>query len=168
MNELYKRCGKMIMTERVSTMLICIHGVRKGEMYGEIFNCYMEKSILFKGFCDLILKLDEMCDWIGTPHPSTEPRFLNQKEKARYHERTETNNHVPRIAKIRLLDTSIMLSKAVKARDSLLIQIEYRQHSSMQGTITGRMTDKKPVRFRSALELMRMLNESVGTIEEKN
>ena len=47
--------------------------------------------------------------------------------------------------------------QALKAREVLAVYIKFRQNSSMQGSIRGRLTQGKIVNFRSGLELMRML-----------
>ncbi|MEY8355369.1 hypothetical protein AALB39_18705 [Lachnospiraceae bacterium 54-53] len=158
-------CEKMIATDRVSTMLICIHGKRGEEPCGEILNCYMEGPVAFYNVGDLVLKLDEICDWIGTPHPSTEPRFLNHEMEKQYRSRMEGKSNVPVKAKIRLLDSSLLISRAVKARQTLLVKIEFRQYSSFQGRVQGKLTRGEFVGFRSALELMRMVRELAMTDE---
>lgn len=152
-------CEEMIATDRVSTMLICIHGKKREDLYGEILNCYLEKPVAFFGIGDLILKMDEICNWIGTPHPSTDPRFLNKIMEKQYNKRMEGKNNVPVKAKIRLLDSSLLLSQAVKARETLLVKIDFRQYSSFQGRVQGKLTHGEYIGFRSALELMRMIRE---------
>ena len=40
----------------------------------------------------------------------------------------------------------------------LIVYVKYRQFSSLQGSIRGKITKGKVVNFRSALELMRMIS----------
>ncbi|MFT4006366.1 MAG: hypothetical protein QM683_12325 [Lacrimispora sp.] len=164
-NDIQKSCENMITTDRVSTMLICFHGKKGADLYGEILNCYIDRPVWFFSLGDLIIKLDEICDWIGTPHPSTEPRFLNRKMADQYKERTKGSNKVPVKATIQLQDSTALSSRAIRARETLIVKIEYRLNSSMQGRVMGKLTNKEYVSFRSALELLRMLREIVVRAE---
>lgn len=48
------------------------------------------------------------------------------------------------------------------AKELLVICVKYRQNASLQGRVRGKLTKGAAVYFRSALELMRMIN----TVEE--
>lgn len=157
---------KMEITDRISTMLICLHGSSKGDLFGEIFNCYIEDSVPFINTGDMILKIDQICDRIGTPHPSTEPRFLNREMEKNYQKRMEGKSCVQKKGKIQLFESGRMVMRAVKARETLLVKVEYRQHSCLQGRIQGNLTNGKQVGFRSSLELMRMIRE-IAIMEDK-
>ncbi|MEY8352892.1 hypothetical protein AALB39_05960 [Lachnospiraceae bacterium 54-53] len=152
-------CHSMTVTDRVSTILICFHGKKGEDLYGEILNCYVDKPLRFFNIGDLILKLDEICDWVGTPHPSADPRFLNKKMAEQYIFRTMGRNKIPLKANIQLQDIKTLSSRAIRAKETLMVKIEHRQNASMQGRVMGRLTSKKYVGFRSALELMRMIRE---------
>ena len=62
--EMQNICRSMTVTDRVSTMLICFHGKKEGNLYGEILNCYIDGPVRFSNIGDLMLKLDEICDWV--------------------------------------------------------------------------------------------------------
>ena len=47
--------------------------------------------------------------------------------------------------------------EAQKAKEVLIAIVKYRQNSTLQGSIRGRLTKSVDVNFRSALELMRMM-----------
>ena len=131
--EAIKRIEELIVSDRASTMLVCIQGTREGEPWGEIYNCYLREPVLFNGAGDMVLKLDEMCNWVGAPHPTTDNRFLNREMERQYREDSARHPQV--------------------SRDN----IKYRQNSSLQGSVRGRITKGEVVSFRSALELMRMV-----------
>ncbi len=99
----------------------------------------------------MILKLDEICDWIGSPQPTTEPRFLNKKMAEQYALRTRRNNRIPEKASIQLQNSMVLYSQASRAKNTLLIKIEFRQNATMQGRVIGKLTSKKvyklPKRF---------------------
>ena len=50
---------------------------------------------------------------------------------------------------------------------SFLIEIRYQQHQTWQGTITW-LEAKKKVNFRSALELIRLMNSALEPGESRN
>ncbi|MGL6221605.1 MAG: hypothetical protein ACRC36_26510 [Lacrimispora sphenoides] len=157
--EIQDICSAMTVTDRISTMLICFQGKEGEDFYGEILNCYIEKPVCFFGIGDMILKLDEICDWIGSPQPTTEPRFLNKKMAEQYALRNRRNNIIPEKASIQLQNSMVLYSQASRAKNTLLIKIEFRQNATMQGRVIGKLTSKKYISFRSALELMRMIKE---------
>ncbi len=159
--EIQNVCQSITETDRISTMLICFHEEKDGNLCGEILNCYIDGPVRFFGVGDLILKLDEICDWVGTPQPSTNPRFLNKKMSEKYAKRTKEKNILPVKAKIQLQDSKTLGSRAHLAKETLIVKIEFRQNASIQGRVIGKLTKKKYVNFRSALELMRMLEEIV-------
>lgn len=68
-------------TDRVSTMLICFHEEKDGNLSGEILNCYIDDPVWFSSAGDLILKLDELCNWIGLP-PNHPLNFLKRRNNA--------------------------------------------------------------------------------------
>ena len=47
-----------------------------------------------------------------------------------------------------------------RVRDTIYLQLIGRQHTSIQGRIWGRVTKKKYITFRSALELIYLLSET--------
>ena len=55
--EAIKRIEELIVSDRASTMLVCIQGTREGEPWGEIYNCYLREPVLFNGAGDMVLKL---------------------------------------------------------------------------------------------------------------
>lgn len=154
--EAIKRIEELIVSDRASTMLVCIQGTREGEPWGEIYNCYLREPVLFNGAGDMVLKLDEMCNWVGAPYPTTDYRFLNREMERQYREDSARHPQVSRDNLVYSVDR-IPFPHALKAREVLVVYIKYRQNSSLQGSVRGRITKGEVVSFRSALELMRMV-----------
>ena len=130
--EAIKRIEELIVSDRASTMLVCIQGTREGEPCGEIYN------------------------WVGAPHPTTDNRFLNREMERQYREDSARHPQVSRDNLVYSIDR-IPFQHALKAREVLVVYIKYRQNSSLQGSVRGRITKGEVVSFRSALELMRMV-----------
>lgn len=64
-----------------SIMLICVQGKGRDGVYGHICSYYLEDPVPFDGTGDMVLKMDGICDWLGAPQRTTEPRFLNKEMK---------------------------------------------------------------------------------------
>lgn len=151
-----RRIEDLLVSDRASTMLVCIHGGRGTGIYGEICSCYLRETVEFKGAGDLILKLDEICNWLGAPSCTTQPRFLNRDMENRYQAGGTPRPEIIRDKQMGGLE-QVPFQQALKAREVLVVYIKFRQNSSKQGSIRGRLTQGKIVNFRSGLELMRML-----------
>lgn len=146
-------------TDCIRAALICIDGEKEGEIHGKIQNCYLKSPISYYNLGDLILKLDEMCNWLKTPHYAMEPRFFNKETKERYWKRVEQKKNEQVKGKFECLNTSQTFSKEVKTQKTLLVKIEFRQNASLQGYVMCKSMKGQSIKFRSALELMRMIKE---------
>lgn len=155
--EAMKRIEELVVSDRSSTMLVCVQGTEEGELCGGIYSCYLKDPIWFRGVGDLVLKLDEMCNWVGMPLATTDPRFLNLEMERRYREASSQHPQADRSNLTYTMD-QIPFKQALKAREVLIVYVKYRQFSSLQGSIRGKITKGKVVNFRSALELMRMVS----------
>lgn len=115
-------------------ILVCIHGMNEKGIYGKLVNFYLKNPVDFDGAGDLVLKADMICDQLETPELSAE-------------------------AVENLLDgrRNLIYPEAMQAKELLDIYIDCRRHFSLQGRIRGRMTEGHYINFRSALELLKML-----------
>lgn len=155
----------LLNTDRTSVMLVCINGHRYGQPYGDIVNCHLKKLICFHGIHDLIITIDEVCEQLGAPMRSTDPRFLTGEGAESYRKLSRQTKHT------HPLDTRKAAERIIPfvthARAVIVVEVMYRQHSSMQGRIHCNCTGPKYVAFRSALELMRMLVEADEELRRK-
>lgn len=142
-------------TDRTSVMLVCINGYRSDQPYGEIVNFHLAKGIGFDGIDDLVLAIDEVCDRVGAPPRTTEPRFLYRSGAEKY-KKLPRNRNKPEKRKT----ADWMVPYMLRAKDVIVVEVMYRQNSSMQGRVLCRRGETKYTFFRSALELMRMLQEA--------
>lgn len=154
--EAMKRIEEFVVSDRASTVLACIQGTGEGGPYGELYNCYLKEPVIFSGAGDMVIKLDEICNWVGAPQRTTDSRFLNEEMERRYRNISSSHPEVSR-SNLEFNIEQIPFHGALKAREVLVIYVKYRQYSSMQGSIRGRLTLGKIVNFRSGLELLRMM-----------
>ncbi len=142
---------------RPGTMLICLEGEDGSGLYGTILNAHLKAPVKFRGIAEMILKLDEICDWVGCPQRTAEPRMLNPELKGQYEVKRPSRSDMVK----ECLSDSNDLEAAVRVlhpKEMVLVSVEYRQNASIQGRVRGKLTDQQSVSFRSGLELMRMFS----------
>ena len=84
--------NRKILYNRASTMLIFLQGQDEHGVYGQIGNGYLVERVAFHGAGDLVLKLDQICDWIGSPHRVADPRMMNAKMMQDFQKRQGMEN----------------------------------------------------------------------------
>lgn len=118
------------------SFLVYIFGRNAGKPYGVVAGRYLEKPVEFDGAGQLVLFLDEIC--------------RNQEE----HERMPFDGSM-------LVELEKRSCTALcRAKEVLQISVTGCEHNNIQGRIKGRLTDGECIFFRSALELMRLLDRS--------
>lgn len=151
---------EMADTGRACMMLVCINGHEDNLPYGIIVNYHLFHPVSFRGIHGLILALDEVCEMVGAPMATTEPRFLQKKRAQQYRELRGTQKETPG----KILDKKEVAGKVFPyisdAKEVILVHVLFRQNSSMQGRLQCSYAGKHYIAFRSALELMRMLEEA--------
>ena len=141
--------------DRGAIVLLCVRGVSDGVIYGEMYNYNFKENIPFYGIGDMVLKIDQICSWLNTPRMTTEPRFFTREMEKRYIEfyskSPEQNVKGDGMERIDY-------ERVVNAKELLVIHVKYRQNASLQGSVKGKLTKGITIHFRSALELMRMVD----------
>lgn len=138
-------------------VLIWIGEKKNQEICGNIWHASMEKPAAFTGVGQLILQIEAVCDREGPAAAEEEPRFLNEQMYRKYRKAREAWSRRPVEGDLMSVLNNRELQGG-KAKTLLIADIWSRSHYSMQGTIRGPLTGGKYVGFRSALELMRMID----------
>ena len=143
--------GDFIYQDRASVMLVCINGCHEDMLYGNIVSYYLAEPVYFKGTSQLILGIDQICETVGAPMRENQYRELSKIQKP-----------------INSRDAAECIAPyASKAKEIVIIQVLFRQNASMQGRIHCTYTGRTFMSFRSALELMRMLEEIGANLQGK-
>lgn len=161
----------LIYTDRMSTMLICINGYKRNSLYGFIVNLYLKSSVPFEGLDQLILKLDQICEVLGEPKITMSPRFFHNSMGDDYMSLSyKGSKDIIKAARFRK-DLGGFRKQTMEAKQIFVVKIMFRYHATMQGKVCCDMTKGKYISFRSALELMRMLEQAGralwGTVAQK-
>ena len=151
---------EMAVTDRACMMLVCINGHENNMPYGIIVNYHLPCPVSFRGIHGLILSLDEVCEMVGAPMATTEPRFLQKEREQQYRalrgKRQKSSGKVLEKEEV----AGNLYPYVTAAKEVILIHVLFRQNSSMQGRLRCNYTGTHYIAFRSALELMRMLEEA--------
>ena len=143
--------------DRAAIVLLCIHGVSAHGVYGEIYHHNFKENIPFNGIGDMVLKIDQICNWLNTPRATTEPRFFSREMEKQYRESYSDSPEKNVNADSEVSRGEIDYERVANAKELLVIWVKYRQNASLQGSVRGKLTKGVTVHFRSALELMRMI-----------
>ena len=111
---------------RMGTMLVFVQGQDELGLYGSIVNGFLKESEAFHGIADLVLSIDEICDWINCPRRSAEPRFLNRQMKKQFEEAHAQEPEISRENMLLGMDLESYIG-TFRAKDVMTITIEYRQ-----------------------------------------
>ena len=129
---------------------------KEGRVTGTVVTLFHENELPFRGLDDLVLILDRACREIGYPAAETEKTAGSGGKKKEYTGRMALRPELEE-KDIRVYDGDVML------------RISYRENSSLQGSLMLiEDVGVQPVRFRSALELMRILYRISGDLEESH
>lgn len=152
-----RRLGERIASERVNSMLVCVQGLDEDRISGVILSSHLVEPVPFCGVGELVLRIDEICDWLGTPCAAQPPRFLNWGMRRDYEVACQKRPVMVKESLMSRRDAALFPGTA-RAKDVLSVCVEFRRHATMQGRVRGKLTRGKDVAFRSGLELMRMMS----------
>ena len=125
--------------------------LRPAECSGIMTSRFFHKSTYFYNEWELIEGIDSMLNQVGGPQEAFTPRnFLkasrrNIKKRRAEEEMADTTNNI--------------IPMQPEAKATFVIDVQYRQHASWQGTITWAEKGETR-RFRSVLEMLRLMSEA--------
>lgn len=141
-------------------MFVCIDGLRDGNQYGRIFNCFSDE-IHFSNLADMILKIDNLCDELQYPQSSMEERTYKKEEKQKIPNTIEERIALERKAslpgeKYNVKDLKEQIYR--ETENSFLIWIKFRQEATLRGTLQYRRKGReRRFEFINTLELLRYI-----------
>lgn len=142
-----------------SGVVLCVDRRVKGNIEGTMFHGYDRKGIPFFGFEDVLRKSEALFDTLGFPHRGTNERSFEQAAQKKAG-RTES---AERMAKV-MSDEELLRRHGDLG--TFVIRVQHRQHSTWQGLVTC-METREEVPFRSALELMKLIDGVLDQAEQK-
>lgn len=142
-----------------STLRICIDEIKTAEndIKGRICGIAVKKQETFSGSSELFLLVDRLLDEIGKPLSSRKSRSFREEDG---------NQLIPYNYKPCIYHTSEEIQKLggrIMTRD---VTFTSRLRSSWQGTVKW-VDGQKELPFRSALELIKMMESALNLSEEE-
>ena len=142
-----------------STARICIDKYEIGDWSGRIYTRLNREPIEFANVGEMLKCLEMFWNTIGFPKESTISRsFIEQQVinesivKVSHLEDGEKDK-----IKVELSETD--MDKKNGKQDTFIVRIKYRQNATWQGNVTW-AEENKTVPFRSALELLKLLDST--------
>ena len=113
---------------------------------GRVYHAYSEKAIPIACFEEVIRIAENLFKDLGYPQMTTNDREFGGSSYS-YRKKEEM---------VRIMDDKTLLEQQGDL-GTFIIRVQHRQHSSWQGKVTW-IEENETVNFRSALELMKMID----------
>mgnify|MGYP000888378805 FL=1 len=130
---------------------ICIHSSKQGEPRGEIYNHLLKQPIVFTDIISMLNQMDALFDQTKCPQNYHQYRSFGGQQTP---QELELMNGVKS-------DMDSLLENKVGEKATFIIQVQFRQNSSWQGTITW-TEKKKTLRYRSTLEMLKLMDSALA------
>lgn len=154
-----KRCphmairGSAMIPSTVTKTLVCVDDNTAMEIAGTIHNPYMPTSVSFQGVSEMINAMDRFFNDISFPQAFYSDRIFSEPKT------TKKQLDNPEREVQRYMTDDLFVNEQGK-KATFVVQVQFRQNASWQGTITWN-EKKKQQRFRSTLELIKLMNNAL-------
>lgn len=135
-------------------IVLCVRRNDRGTIEGSLYHGYSRDDIPFCGYEDIIRIAEEFFNALGFPHMGTGDRDIHG----------HTRDYQKKEGMARTMKDEELLEKHGDM-GTFVIRVQHRQHSSWQGRVTYLEKDKT-VYFRSALELIKIIDGTLDEIEK--
>ena len=138
--------NKMI-SSNIARFKIIIEKTEDYDIGGILYNDFYGIAFDFQGIRQMLSILDDFFDYVNFPQATHEKRSFDEGKEIR-------QKHLPR--GLREVSAEEMQDKTAVFR----LHVQFRQNSTWQGTLEW-IPEKKTKRFRSELEMIRLIAESL-------
>lgn len=149
---------------------LCIDSYNARQQSGRLYHRYTDAPIQFSSLLEAFKQMDMFYSDIQFPHASTEPRsFFVDRRAGKW--LTQKAPEMETMTEYERKDRKEMKSfddviEQEGTDATFIIRVQHRQHSSWQGEVTW-VDEKKREYFRSALELVRLIDGALNDSEGK-
>ena len=135
-----------------SIVKVCFNTLGHGEWNGYLYTRYHESPIPFSNASELLDRMEKFYDWLNFPQASTTPRSFQPGKAA-----ASTNSKKEHVIVMRQDD----MDKKHGDKATFVVRVQYRQNATWQGQVTW-TEENKTVAFRSALELLKLIDSTAS------
>jgi hypothetical protein len=132
-------------TAMATRAMVTVTSYREKELAGGVYSPYYGRWFHFEDAVGMLSILEGLCDELHIPQPSVQYRSLTGHEQAGRRMK----------AGCELADGKIENGKA-----SFVVHVQFRQNATWQGTLQW-LDKNKTMHFRSALEMLKMIDEAL-------
>lgn len=136
-------------------IVLCADRYENGVLAGRLYHGYEKEGIPFQGYEKVAWIAEDLFNSLDFPHAGNGDRDINGS----------TRDYCKRKL-VRVLKDDELLNRRGDI-GTFVVRVQHRQHSSWQGRVTYLEKDKT-VYFRSALELMKIIDGALDEAEQKN
>lgn len=136
---------------------ICIDEARHGDYRGVLWNQYEDEPTEYKNSIELIQKMDALYDEWNFPQRSTSSRSFGKAEE-------KTARTGQKGAGLQMDAHRVQDKKGDKG--TFIVHVKYRQNATWQGEVIWTERKQKQY-FRSALELLKLIDSALDESEEE-
>lgn len=135
-------------------IVLCVNGKADGKTTGYFYHGYSRDGVAVNSMEGLVFSMERFFDRLGFPFPDTIQRTFLKTQK----------NTIRKEGMIKVMKDDELLKRHGDI-GTFIIRVQHRQHSSWQGLVTW-VEENKTVPFRSALELIKMIDGAVSDGDE--
>lgn len=143
-----------INTGAPNLVLICVDEVKSGEGSGRMYHRYRRDALEFQETFRLIEMMDALFEEINYPEASTRSRTFAKKDTI--------NSRKEAVA---VKDSEELLGQNGK-KATFVVHVQSRQNATWQGTVIWAEKEKTQ-HFRSALELLKLIDSAIDQTDEE-
>lgn len=135
-------------------IILCVNGHSDGKTVGWFYHAYSREKTAVNSMEGLVFSMERFFDRIGFPFPDTNQRTFSKTQE----------NIIRKGRMIKVMKDDELLKKHGDV-GTFIIRVQHRQHSSWQGLVTW-VEENETVAFRSALELIKMIDGAISDGED--
>lgn len=141
-------------------MIVCVDGCRNSDIYGRIYYKQSSEPVPFPSTAHMLKEMDAICERLGYPQAAMKSRSFRRKSAA-----DRENTDMKKAEGDRNEEELNLDNQGEEA--TFVVHIKYRQNATWQGSVTW-AEKKQSCNFRSALELLKLMDSAMDDDEEEN
>ncbi len=151
--QLYIR-GTPLLPGTVTQTLICVDTIVNGDFSGRFYNLYMKRPHRFMSIFHYVSLMEKFFDYMRFPQNSLAQRHFSREY------RYQSAYRKP-LVEVKQYMSEATFESEHGDRATFLVQVQFRQNATWQGTITW-TEQKKTNHFRSTLEMVKLMDSALN------
>ena len=153
-----------------NVVALCMDSYNEEHQNGRLYHQYTDHPLRFGSLLTALEQMERLYDELRFPFASTEPRSFFADRRAR-EQVLRRSGKMPELEEYRRKDMRKMATfeDVIENRGTdatFIVRVSHRQHSSWQGEVTW-VDEQKKEYFRSALELVKLIDGALGGSDSK-